>query len=79
MIAPTKVMLVCVLERSLVAMGRHATFFDGVYWVYTLVAVAIGVGLSLVTGLWGMVGLTLAFFAGIAILARRRYERSLRS
>jgi hypothetical protein len=72
-------MLAGVLERSLIALGRHATDFDGAYWVYALVALAIGVGLSLVTGLWGMVGLTLAAFGGIAILARRRYERSLSS
>lgn len=69
-------MLAGMLERSLIALGRHATDFDGVYWIYALVAVAVGVGLSLLTGLWGLAGLTLASFAGIAILARRRYEKS---
>jgi hypothetical protein len=63
-------------ERSLIALGRHATELDGLYWAYALLALAIGVGLSLLTGLWGFIGLTLAAFAGIAILARRRYERS---
>jgi membrane protein implicated in regulation of membrane protease activity len=72
-------MLASILERSLIALGRHATAFDGVYWIYALVAVVVGVGLSLLTGLWGLAGLTLAFFAGIAILARRRYEKSLGS
>ncbi len=63
-------------ERSLIALGRHVVHFDGFYWLYVLVALAVGVGLSLVTGLWGVTGLTLAAFAGIAILARRRYERA---
>jgi apolipoprotein N-acyltransferase len=72
-------MLASILERSMIAFGRHATAFDGVYWAYALVAVAVGVGLSLLTGLWGLVGLTLACFAGIAVLARHRYEKSLGS
>jgi membrane protein implicated in regulation of membrane protease activity len=69
-------MLAVMLERGLIALGRHATAFDGFYVIYALSAVAIGVGLSLVTGLWGLAGLTLASFAGIAILARHRYERA---
>jgi hypothetical protein len=68
-------MLAGMLERSLVALGRHVTYLDGFYWTYALLALAIGVGLSLVTGLWGLVGLTLAAFVGIALLARRRYSR----
>lgn len=63
----------------LVALGRHVTDADGFYWICALCAVAIGVGLSLITGLWALVGLTLAAFAGVAILARRRYEGSLDS
>jgi hypothetical protein len=69
-------MLPGVLERSLIALGRHATHFDAVYWAYVLLALAIGVSLSLVTGLWGFAGIALAAFAGIAIFARRRYEQS---
>lgn len=69
-------MLAGMLERSFVALGRHATDFDGFYWIYALLALAIGVGLSLVTGLWGLVGLTLGAFACLAVLARRSYERS---
>jgi hypothetical protein len=60
----------------LIALGRHATAFDGFYWAYALLGLAIGVGLSLVTDLWGFAGLMLAAFAGLAILARRRYENS---
>jgi membrane protein implicated in regulation of membrane protease activity len=69
-------MLAGMLERRLIALGRHATAFDHFYWIYALLALAIGVALSLVTGLWGLAGITLASFAGVAILARRRYERS---
>lgn len=69
-------MLATVLERSLIALGRHATKFDGVYVAYALVAVAIGVGLSLVTGLWALGGIALGSFGLLAVLARHRYERS---
>jgi membrane protein implicated in regulation of membrane protease activity len=69
-------MLPGVWERSLIALGRHSADFDAFYCAYALLAIVIGVGLSLVTGLWGLAGLTLAAFAGIAILARRRYEKS---
>jgi membrane protein implicated in regulation of membrane protease activity len=64
------------LERSLVALGRHTVAFDAFYVFYALLAVAIGVGLSLVTGLWALLGLTLACFGLVAVLARKRYEQS---
>jgi hypothetical protein len=66
------------LERSLVAFGRHATAADGIYWIFALLVVAIGVGLSLVTGLWGLFGIVAGSFAVIAYYARRRFEKSER-
>ncbi|HEX4752711.1 MAG TPA: hypothetical protein VH268_07425 [Solirubrobacterales bacterium] len=64
------------LDRSLIALGRHSIAFDRVYWAYTLSGMAVGVVLGLVTGLWGLCGFTLAAFAVVAILARLRFEKS---
>jgi hypothetical protein len=65
------------MDRRVAALGRHVTYTDGVYWVFAIAVVAIGTTLSLLTGMWGLVGLVISVFALLAIYCRKRYEKTL--